>query len=221
MKNTVTGRQQGIKAIVTIGSQNQEVEERKRMARLTDEDEQGNWMLKTLPLESIHEGKYITKEVWEKLYGALWKLMEYEDTGLTPEQIHEMDKLYQEKCREVAELREKADGILLMLNDDGVAEVYDDTYDITIHCESKEEQDKCVELLNSKKWIPLEERLPVNDDYVLLSFENYSFPMIGRYVENKEGGAWYLGDCVDEDTCVANDLFVNAWMPLPEPYKVK
>lgn len=39
-------------------------------------------------------------------------------------------------------------------------------------------------------------------------------------MEDEElGGAWYLGDCIDEDTCLANDLFVNAWMPLPKPYR--
>ena len=32
------------------------------------------------------------------------------------------------------------DELMLMINDDGVAKVYDDTYDITIHCESEEEQ---------------------------------------------------------------------------------
>lgn len=69
-------------------------------------------------------------------------------------------------------------------------------------------------------WIPVTERLPENDDYVLLSFENFSLPLVGRYVDDEKlGGAWYLGDCFDEDTCLANDLFVNAWMPLPEPYR--
>lgn len=59
-----------------------------------------------------------------------------------------------------------------------------------------------------------------NGDYVLMSFENFSLPLVGRYVDDgKLGGAWYLGDCFDEDTCLANDLFVNAWMPLPEPYR--
>lgn len=43
--------------------------------------------------------------------------------------------------------------------------------------------------------------------------------MVGRYQrEDDGGGAFYLGDCIGEDTCVANDLLVNAWMPLPEPY---
>lgn len=35
------------------------------------------------------------------------RLSEYEDTGLTPEQIRQIDDLYAEKCREVAELRER------------------------------------------------------------------------------------------------------------------
>jgi|GEM_PF-3361578 len=45
---------------------------------------------------------------------AVEKLAEYEDTGLNPEQIMEMDKLYLEKCEEVnkllAESQERKDG---------------------------------------------------------------------------------------------------------------
>ena len=33
-------------------------------------------------------------------------LKEYTDTGLTPEQVREMDELYREKCEEVTKLRE-------------------------------------------------------------------------------------------------------------------
>lgn len=69
-------------------------------------------------------------------------------------------------------------------------------------------------------WIPVTERVPENDDYVLLSFENSSHSSVGRHVGDEElGGAWYVVDCFGEDTCLANDLFVNAWMPLPEPYR--
>lgn len=94
-----------------------------------------------------------------------------------------------------------------------------------LYTDEKEARAKAEQLLrqrNSLKsgWIPVTERLPENDDYVLMSFENFSLPLVGRYVGDEElGGAWYLGDCFDEDTCLANDLFVNAWMPLPEPYR--
>ena len=40
-------------------------------------------------------------------YHAMCVLKNYEETGLTPEQIREIDRLYAEKCREVAELRQR------------------------------------------------------------------------------------------------------------------
>ena len=45
-----------------------------------------------MPWEHLYEGKIITKELWKRLYGALWKLMEYEDTGLTPEEAEALEK---------------------------------------------------------------------------------------------------------------------------------
>lgn len=67
------------------------------------------------------------------------------------------------------------------------------------------------------EWIPVEYEIPVNDRFVLLSFSNFQ-PLVDRYEQSDDGGAWYVGDCDGEDTCVANDLFVNAWMPLPKCY---
>lgn len=110
------------------------------------------------------------------------------------------------------------DSILLMLNDDGVAEVYDDTYDITIHCTSEENQKQAEDMLkNCMRWIPIDERLPENDEYVLVSFSNYSLADIARYETNDNGGAFYPGD--EEKSYVSFGLFVNAWMPLPKPYE--
>ena len=60
------------------------------MKRLTQKDERGNWCLKGVSWEQLHEGQVITKSLWERLYGALCKLMEYEDTGLTPEEIEQL-----------------------------------------------------------------------------------------------------------------------------------
>ena len=68
-------------------------------------------------------------------------------------------------------------------------------------------------------WIPVEEDPPKTDDYILLSFANFNLPLVGRYETNEEGGAFYLGDCDEEDTCISQDLYVNAWRPLPAPYR--
>ena len=150
------------------------------MDRLTEKDEQGNWCLKGVPWKNLHEGQVITRELWERLYGALWKLMEYENTGLKPEEVDELKDF----CRNP-------------LNTAVPVLQY---------------EENC-------RWIPVEERLPEDDNYILLSFANFSLPLVGRYEADQEGGAFYLGDCDGEDTCISENLFVNAWMPLPEPYR--
>jgi hypothetical protein len=75
-------------------------------------------------------------------------------------------------------------------------------------------------------WIRIEEDdpatfPPVDEDgcsrYVLLSIANYGIPAIGMYVVDESGGAFHEGD--DERTLQSYGLFVNAWRPLPEPYR--
>ena len=73
--------------------------------------------------------------------------------------------------------------------------------------------------VGSNGWIPVEEELPETDKYILLSFSNFSIPCVGRYEEDENGGAFYVGD--DDETCVSQDMFVNAWMNLPDPYQTK
>ena len=54
---------------------------------------------------------------------------------------------------------------------------------------------------------------------MLLSFENFGVPMVGRYEEDENGGSYYIGD--DMEPCITQDIFVNAWQPLPQPYQTK
>lgn len=69
-----------------------------------------------------------------------------------------------------------------------------------------------------KGWISIDERLPDTDDYILLSFSNFTNPLVGRYETDKDGsGAFYIGD--ELETCLSQNIFVNAWQPLPEPFK--
>lgn len=67
------------------------------------------------------------------------------------------------------------------------------------------------------KWIPCSEKLPEDESYILVSFENATMPDIARYEENDEGGTFYPGD--DEKSYSSYGIFVNAWMPLPKPYR--
>lgn len=88
------------------------------MGRLTEHDGQGNWQLKGLYWKNIYEGAVITKNVNEKIYGALCKLKDYEDTGLTPDQIGEI-----QQYREVKKAHTWGDGY----DDDGnlIYDMYD------------------------------------------------------------------------------------------------
>ena len=113
-----------------------------------------------------------------------------------------------------------ADGIKIIADENGLFNIYDDTYDVIIHCESEEEQNMVMETLKktANPWIPITERLPETDDYILISFDNFSLPDVGRYeVDENGGGAFYPGD---EDVSYASvGVIVNAWMPLPQPYR--
>lgn len=112
------------------------------------------------------------------------------------------------------------DEILLVENEEGLFEEYDDTYDVIIHCENKEEQENICKKLTTDKWIPVQERLPESGEDILLSFENFPVPDIGIYEADSDGsGAFYPGD--DEKSYVEYGLFVNAWMPLPECYRAE
>lgn len=75
--------------------------------------------------------------------------------------------------------------------------------------------EKCKELEEYSKWIPAENP-PDDDNFVLLSFENFSIPLIGRYKRYDDGsGNYFCGDCDEEDTCLADGLFVKGWRKLP------
>lgn len=65
------------------------------MNRITFKNSDGTWGVNGINI----------KQIPEVLYWAACKLRDYENTKLEPSQIEEMDRLYQEKCEEVARLR--------------------------------------------------------------------------------------------------------------------
>ena len=200
--------------------------------RLTEKKDNGHWILKDVSWDELKPGVVLTKEIWEKLYGAIWKLKDYEDTGLMPNEVTALNVETQKEARkmlervaklsdEIEQLKHGGDhGIKFFINKDGIADVYDDTYDIVIHCESEEDQkDAELALKNVRRWIPVTERLPELGEYVLISFSNFTLPCIGRYDEDEKGGAWFNGD--ETESLVSQDMYVNAWMLLPKPYRAE
>ena len=67
------------------------------------------------------------------------------------------------------------------------------------------------------KWIPITEKFPETGKCVLISFENCELPYIGTYKEDGEGGMFCVG--CSNISCSGQGMYVNAWMPLPEPYR--
>ena len=70
-------------------------------------------------------------------------------------------------------------------------------------------------------WVPVnpddEDSFPKDDAYILVSFENASFVDIARYEQDEEGGAFYPGNA--NKSYVSIGMVVNAWRPLPKPYR--
>lgn len=59
------------------------------MGRLTKKEASGKWQVDGIRWEQLQEGKTITKEMGQRLYGCLCKLKDYEDTGMSPQQIQD------------------------------------------------------------------------------------------------------------------------------------
>ena len=118
-----------------------------------------------------------------------------------------------------------SDGMKLIMSKDGTFKEYDDTYDIVIHCESKEEHDRFIQKFNSMSWIPCSERLPemrredmeAEGEYYMISnpviVTDGQQVYIAEYEEDMDYRyGWHSFDGEDYDNIIA-------WMPLPNPYR--
>lgn len=69
--------------------------------RLTVKDSQGYWSLKGVLWESLCEGQVITKNVQQRLTGALCKLKDYEDIGYSPENVEHLRYILEDAVKEL------------------------------------------------------------------------------------------------------------------------
>ena len=65
------------------------------MGRLTKKDKQGRWSLLDFTWHELHSGAVLSDRLAEALYGALCKLKDYEDTGMSPEDVRKLDDFEQ------------------------------------------------------------------------------------------------------------------------------
>lgn len=124
-----------------------------------------------------------------------------------------------------------SDEMMFVQNKDGTFDVYDDSYDVVIHCKTEEEQKKVIERLESTSWIPVDERLPEDERECLVTLEKvYGTPEIfmgiASYLKFGNDGYWnekkygYLEWDKYSDGHGGTKIYkVVAWMSLPEPYK--
>lgn len=115
-----------------------------------------------------------------------------------------------------------SDAMELIQNKDGTFSAYDDTYDITIHCETEEERKEIIACLESANWILVTERLPEEDGTYLVTFKNgIKVCMVGYGSCERTslgypiGHGWYN---LEEAQYYAEDSII-AWLPLPKPYE--
>jgi len=139
-----------------------------------------------------------------------------------------------------------SDGMLLQIRDDGTAELYDDTYDITIHCTSQEEQDAARVLLKRAgaiphwvsqddipRWITVSERLPEERDSMFSKFHGTPRWRPSMWLRQSDR-VLVTSELADgtriTETAMTRDrewkpdhaIFkreIVAWMPMPKPYK--
>lgn len=181
--------------------------------RLTEKDDLGNWCLKGVRWEQLRAGQVITKEVGEKLYSALCKLKDYEDTGCNPDDVERLNDFTQ---NEAVKLVQK-------LNAEEKKHRW-----IPVE-ERLPEEDKWVQVVVKRhRWIsdfgdksvPDEEK----EDH-----PEQNYVTMGKL---KKDNTWVYSDLESDDEClwtsVADDCSqedlsyplteVLAWLPLPEPY---
>lgn len=110
-----------------------------------------------------------------------------------------------------------SDGMTFAQNEDGTFSVYDDTYDVVIHCETEEEQKKVIERLKATNWIPVSERLPeIKKNYLeCYLVTDGRFCWMAYFASEQE---WVFAECTDCKNKI-DWADVVAWMPLPELYK--
>lgn len=143
----------------------------------------------------------------------------YTETDIEQIKVHELVAMKENICSHMNNLQD-ADAeekpILCTVGEDGVLTSYDDTYDVIIHCSSKEDQDRTIELIKNFNWIPVSERLPEVPE----GTEDDDCPEFNVMIEGAKKATTLK--CATDGTWFDDwgEVYkVVAWKSLPEPYR--
>lgn len=137
--------------------------------------------------------------------------------------------------------------ILCTVGEDGVLSEYDDTYDVVIHCTSKDDQKQTVKFIKDSNWIPVSEEVPPFGERLQATILHHEWiaDYDSSWVPEEEkthheeytevcdiytiGRMWFYS--CKEDDYGRNVAYIKpkkdlgnpiseiiAWRPLPEPY---
>jgi hypothetical protein len=168
-----------------------------------------------------------------KLKAAMQRLAEYEEIGISPERIREMDKIYSDMCNilnekwiPVKERLPEDEKVMLVSCETkkgvkstniayysgGYWNGRGNTSGITAWMPLPEPYDP--DKPKKSPWNPMDEP-PSDDRCILVSIEEDDVPMIARYHRDDDGGGTYCF-VATRDPLLNYDIFVNGWMELPK-----
>ena len=163
--------------------------------RLTEKKDSGHWCLRDVPWDQFKPGAVITKKTLEKLYGALWKLKDYEDTGLSPEEVESVNDFEKSQIyRAIAVLQEEREKHRWIPATERLPEEHDSIF---------------ARLNGTEKW--RNGMFKRRSDNVLVTVK-YEDGTVHTEQAHTTDGVWKTDYKVKEGKVVA-------WMPFPEPYK--
>ena len=163
--------------------------------RLTEKKDSGHWCLRDVPWSDLKPGTVLSKKTWEKLHGALWKLKDYEDTGLSPEEVESVNDFEKSQTyRAIAELQEEREKHRWIPATERLPEEHDSIF---------------ARLNGTEKW--RNGMFKRRSDNVLVTVK-YEDGTVHTEQAHTTDGVWKTDYKVKEGKVVA-------WMPFPEPYK--
>ncbi len=82
--------------------------------------------------------------------------------------------------------------------------------------------DTVIKAAEETRWIPVSERLPKEGDEVLITICRVTYPPLGLCLRDVgigwlSDGEWHSNDFEYDEPPV----FIEAWLPLPQPYKAE